>query len=309
LLILQLKHAQLLLPAPGLKPPEAPFKIVIKPWESSMLHGAPSLLDKVMGKLGSAELVQIVVQIGPYVMESKPAEIVKGRAVWDKSYMHGVFSLPADPHQMPDMFVYLKRTSGPRKGKSLSYLRLNMRNTFLSLDVHEVTKIEPKWYQLKEDKAVHLIPFGEFPGQLQFGIAFGPESANSWTATTRDLLAVPTFKRRSYYFWMHVFEACDLVSPSADPYVFVSCGNCDATSLPKFATTNPSWNQSIGFRVDDFPEPTYLERAPPIFVTVLDNKDNKALGHFWLVSCLMSLLVVFVILTFWVLQVFCSASV
>jgi hypothetical protein len=46
----------------------------------------------------------------------------------------------------------------------------------------------------REDPAVHLIPFGEFPGQLQFSIACGPQSAASWAASARDLLAVPTFR-------------------------------------------------------------------------------------------------------------------
>ncbi len=119
----------------------------------------------------------------------------------------------------------------------------------------------------REDPAVHLIPFGEFPGQLQFSIACGPQSAASWAASARDLLAVPTFKRRSYYFWMHVFEATDLVPPAdsesdtASPYVFVSVGNRDAAGRERRATCQPIWNQSIGFRVDDFPEPMYGTRA------------------------------------------------
>ena len=109
---------------------------------------------------------------------------------------------------------------------------------------------------------------------------------------------------------------------TSSPYLFVSCGNRDETSGVHVApfvvydqsgelheilfcfilisrqcflylidvqvregTLNPIWNQSIGFRVDDFPDPLNLDRAPPIFVSILDKKDaaknDRFMGHFW----------------------------
>lgn len=34
--------------------------------------------------------------------------------------------LPMDPSQLPDLFVYLERVSGARKGKRVAYLRFDV---------------------------------------------------------------------------------------------------------------------------------------------------------------------------------------
>ena len=52
---------------------------------------------------------------------------------------------------MPDLFIYLERASGARKGRRLSYLRFSMRDLFIGLENSEVTKRELAWHQLRYD--------------------------------------------------------------------------------------------------------------------------------------------------------------
>ena len=247
-----------------------------------MLYCASSLMDGYL----SNEEVAVVTQCGPYTWKSKPTLIKNGTAEWGDSFLDAVMTFPSDSSQIPDLFVYLERTTGSRKGKKISYLRFNMNDFFIALRAKQVTKKQPRWYPLHEDPILKLVPFGEFPGQLLLASAFGPSEDKGWNNISKDVVSLSPSKKCSYYFWMHLFQGqnlADLNSSGGNLRAFVSLGNKDGVSAVKKSTIHPVWNQSIGFRVDNYPEPNSLDRGAPIFVSVIDKSKNvnRSIGHFW----------------------------
>ena len=279
----ELKRVTELVPGLSSMPCESKYRLVLKPMEGSMLYCASSLIDRYFVN----EEVIVVVQCGSYTWQSKPAMIKQGIAEWNDSFLDTQMIFPVDVLQIPDLFIYLERASGSRKGKRISFLRFNMCQFFVGLQSMQVTKKMPMWYALIEDPVLNLIPFGEFPGQLLISAAFGLADDKSWGTIARDIVSIASVKKCSYFLWAHIFQGQNLAASklanSCDPYLFVSCNNRDAITLVKKATVNPIWNQSLGFKIDLYPNPNNLERGSPIFVSIIDksNKSERVIGNFW----------------------------
>jgi len=78
-----------------------------------------------------------------------------------------LFKSPEDPTQVPDVFVYLRR-----KKYRISYCRFR----FASL-LDGGWNTPPKWFLMKEDKALNKLGDDEFPGLLYMGLRAGLASS------------------------------------------------------------------------------------------------------------------------------------
>ena len=75
----------------------------------------------------------------------------------------GPLTMPDDIDQCPDIFIYLCGNN-----KRISYLRIPFKNI-----VNKKWKNAPKWYNLKEDKAINALEENVFPGSVLLAINAG----------------------------------------------------------------------------------------------------------------------------------------
>ena len=102
------------------------------------------------------------------------AKFEGGICHWNELLSQEDIALPADIHQLPDIFIYLVNNAG----QAVCFTRINL----VQKTVDKATKKETftlrkfkfaKWYSLEEDMVLNAVPDDCVPGALQIKIGFG----------------------------------------------------------------------------------------------------------------------------------------
>jgi hypothetical protein len=120
----------------------------------------------------------IEIAVGTNVFQSSEASAKNGSAQWYSSIINSKkeknlsFVMPEDSSQIPDLFIYLVRKKHMKEYR-LSYLRIPFKE---ALKQHG-WKSRPKWFILKEDKALDKLDESQFPGIVLLGLRVGLASS------------------------------------------------------------------------------------------------------------------------------------
>eukprot|EP00004_Rigifila_ramosa_P003995 TRINITY_DN1437_c1_g3_i2.p1 TRINITY_DN1437_c1_g3~~TRINITY_DN1437_c1_g3_i2.p1 ORF type:complete len:1074 (-),score=257.30 TRINITY_DN1437_c1_g3_i2:75-3296(-) len=216
----------------------------------------------------------LIVRIGwgSKVFKSVEASCSNGRARFLHGFPDIVMKWPKKREQVPDVFIYVEKVGLTGKER-LTYMRLN-----ISQIPQIAAENPPTWFDMKEDKSVDAIPYGEFPGNLLISLAIceGPCSI------PRVKIEAPRLEK--YMLRAHIYQGRHLVAAdddgSSDPYCVLKVNGKKVKTTVKEKTLYPVWYETLETMIE-LPEP--LTFAPNIHVLVYDKDtfgSDDPLGRF-----------------------------
>ncbi|KAA0148152.1 hypothetical protein FNF31_07464 [Cafeteria roenbergensis] len=223
-------------------------------------------ISRTLG-LGKGHEMAVEIEVGGTVLSTE-ANRVTGGAVWWGKQLSARVRLPADPAQVPDVFLYLRRgKAGPR----VCFARWSGEELAQEEDAFDATANPCEWVPLQEDVALDALADNQQPGAVLCRLALAPSEFETVDETWEDDLARASAKG-AFELRVHVYQARNLPAAdstgSADPYVRVQVDGQVMETRYKEATVSPLFYETLRFR--GLALPLEREFRPPVTLQVFD---------------------------------------
>ncbi|MCO5110336.1 MAG: C2 domain-containing protein 3 [Burkholderiaceae bacterium] len=207
----------------------------------------------VTGRLGlTAPEYGISVTLAGKTLDTPRVRVERGQAQWNALLECDVMlpvgagglslGLPS-PAPMPDTFIYLFRGDPTKDAVRICYARLNTAE----LLARGLAGSVPYWQPLREDIAVNAISDDDSAGSVLLRLGVGPlgEAVTiDWRAELRELEVRKPFELRVHVFQGRKLPAADETG-ALDPYLKVSIAGEQRLATKRYATTAPTWYETI----------------------------------------------------------------
>ncbi|OQR94660.1 hypothetical protein THRCLA_08129 [Thraustotheca clavata] len=221
--------------------------------------------------------MQVVVTCGPVEINFERRENNNGVVVWNQLEETDNVVFPADPDQIPDIFVYLC------KGRVDGKLSVRKQVSFKRFTAREILEREmmadPEWIALQEDNSVDALGDDIFPGNIFLALGFGQERKALQTKKLWESVfqTKKLDERIKYQVQVNIFQGRQLPAMDdnglCDPYVKVGILDQEKKTSVRHQTTNPLWYETVTFEVE-LPRVDMLHFAPPVTLRVKDQDEN-----------------------------------
>ena len=182
--------------------------------------------------------------------------------------------LPADPDQIPDIFVYLCSRKGKSDYQPFAYRRFNARQWMESEGGG--FGVPCQWLMMREDDALDKLSDETIPGNLLIRLGFGSvhaakEAKSSWKRDEVDMQDAEFRVVR-----LNIYQARGLPAADADgmldPYLKVKFEQqSPQESSKREDTCNPTYYETLEFKVN---VPKRLDLAPQLCVQLYDHDEG-----------------------------------
>ncbi|CBN80088.1 conserved unknown protein [Ectocarpus siliculosus] len=252
-----------------------------------VLQGSDIPVFKFPNAQGASKM-RVVVTLGQAKLEFRARSNRKGIVEWNEGDELHMLELPADPAQIPDIFVYLVRDMPESR---VSYARIPAVEV-----MSKRFRGDPHWQELVADRTrqgLWAVGSDNFPGSLLIRLGLGRDAVarhNPWeemlmlsqeddgetpadtTATAAGTVARGVLgHKKPYCLRVHVFQCRDLPSSEAsgllDPYIKVRFMGRKQKTKHEGSTADPCFYQTVEFHEM---LPGDLRFAPEIRVEVWD---------------------------------------
>ncbi|CAM9402960.1 unnamed protein product [Ectocarpus sp. 12 AP-2014] len=252
-----------------------------------VLQGSDIPVFKFPNAQGASKM-RVVVTLGQTKLEFRARSNRKGIVDWNEGDELHMLELPADPAQIPDIFVYLVRDMPESR---VSYARIPAVEV-----MSKRFRGNPHWQELVADRTrqgLWAVGSDNFPGSLLIRLGLGRDAVarhNPWEEmlmlsqvddgeTPADTAATAAGKvahgvlgqKKPFCLRVHVFQCRDLPSSEAsgllDPYIKVRFMGRKQKTKHEGSTADPCFYQTVEFHEM---LPVDLRFAPEIRVEVWD---------------------------------------
>lgn len=205
--------------------------------------------------------------VGYTEFHSSAQRVRDGVASWE-FFAEDSVTLPQDPAQWPDTFVYI--ATGDDESDRSCFARIPTASVMAG-----GFTAPARWVELTADPAVDNVSEHQYPGALLVRLGMGaPEEAAavSWEDERRALTTTRQYTLRCQLFQARGLAASDSTG-SLDPYVAFSVGRHTVRSTFERNTTSPAFWQTLSLELE---LPMELQYAPQAVASVFDHDDMSS---------------------------------
>jgi hypothetical protein len=245
-------------------------------------------LPRFTNSVGGSQKLRVSICIGLRTLTTEERSSNLGSCRWNAKLTEESISLPKDPTQVPDIFIYLLKEDN----RAVSFTRIKTAELLNSSEGHSF--LEPaKWFLLEEDKSIDCLDDDDFPGTVLVKLGFGPKRLITnpnikqiWSRTEQQSKMATLYQLR-----VHVYQGSDLPSADSnglcDPFLHVLFLGEKKTTKTIKKSLHPCYYQTLIFNDVSVCDVDNFQLASQITFRLFDQDDvgSEYLGMFNLPLC------------------------